>query len=336
MRVNSYFDQIQGNEPVKDYIANMVQKQRMGNSLLFAGPEEASKDQFAIALAKLLMGEAAHAKIEGGVHPDLHIYKPEGKIGMHNIASMRQFCEEVYMPPYEGTWKIFIIHHAERMLTYSANALLKTFEEPALDSLIILLSSNPNALLPTILSRCRIIRFQPVSKSFEQSSKSPLRAEILTLLSKGKIGTYTELSKHAAQIAEHIEEIQKDEERDLKTELQKMPTDQMNAFQRQALEKETEGIAAMCLNGHAKSVLRTVLSWYRDMHLIHTGARQELLENPDFSHDIIQAYQRGGILPLEVVEKKIKTAMLSLERSTSLNLCLEKLFLELKLIDRVA
>lgn len=319
----SYFEHILGNDHVKECLVNMVRKQAVGNSLLFAGPEEASKDQFALALAKMLMGESTH---------DLHIYRPEGKIGMHSIASMRQFCEEVYLPPYEGQYKVFIIHDAERMLSYSANALLKTFEEPALDSVIILLTNNPNALLPTILSRCRTVRFQAVSKSFDQKPKSPVRNEVLTLLSRGKIGTYTELSKCAAQIADLIEEIQKGEEEALKAELQKMPADQMNAFQRQAIEKEIEGAAAMGLNQHAKALLKDILSWYRDMHLIHAGGRQELLENPDFQSDIVQAYQRGEVLPLETIEKKIKETLLSLERSTALNLCLEKLFLELHLI----
>lgn len=327
-----YFDHILGNEQVKEWLVNMVQKQAIGNSLLFAGPEEASKDRFAIAFAKLLMGESAHPKIDAGNHPDLHIYRSEGKVGLHSIASMRQFCEEVYMPAYESPWKVFIIHDAERMLTYSANALLKTFEEPTLDSVIILLSSNPNALLPTILSRCRTVRFQPVSKSFEQKQKSPLRAEILTVLSGGKKGTYTELSKCASQLADSLEEIQKGEEEVLKAEIQKIPADQMNAHQRHSAEKEMEGFAAMRLNQLAKALLGDILSWYRDMHLIHAGGRQELLENPDVQPAIMQAYQRGEILPLKTVEKKIKDVILSLDRSTALNLCLEKLFLELQLI----
>lgn len=328
--MKSSFEHIQGNDHVKDYLTNMLQKGAIGNSLLFVGPEDASKDQFAITLAKILMGETAHFKIDSGNHPDLHIYRPEGKIGMHSIASMRQFCEEVYLPPYEGKWKIFIIHDAERMLTYSANALLKTFEEPALDCLIILLSCSSNLLLPTILSRCHIIRFQPVSKSFDFTN--PLRIEVLNALANGKKGTYTALAQCAAQIAAFIEEIQKKEEQGLKMEIQKIAASEMNAYQRHAAEKEMEGSMAMLLNHYAKMVLRYILSWYRDMHLIQANGRRELLENLDFLENIIQAYQRGEILPLEDVEKKIKTALLSLERSTAFNLCLEKLFLELQLI----
>ena len=106
----------------------------------------------------------------------------------------------------------------------------------------------------------------------------------------------------------------------------------MNAHQRHAAEKEMEGAAAMRLNQHAKALLADLLSWYRDMHLIHVGGCPELMENPDFQSAIMQAYQRGEILPLETVEKKIKDVLLSLERSTAINLCLEKLFIELQLI----
>ena len=136
------FEDIVGNDQIKEYLKRMVEQRAVANSLLFAGPEGIGKSLFAHALAKMLLGSDSH--------PDLHVYRPEGKIGMHSIDSMRQFSEDVYLAPFQGQWKVFIIHDAERMLTYSANALLKTFEEPAKDALIILLSSAPAALLPTI------------------------------------------------------------------------------------------------------------------------------------------------------------------------------------------
>lgn len=328
--MQEYFEHIPGNPFVKECLVNMVRKQAIGNSLLFAGPKEAAKDQFALALAKILLGDSF--RVDAGKHPDLHCYRPEGKIGMHGIASMRQFCEEVYLPAYESPWKVFIIHDAERMLTYSANALLKTFEEPASDSVIILLSDHPSALLPTILSRCRTVRFQSVPKELT-ASKTSEHSEIFTLLSNGKVGTYTELSKAVSQIADRIEEIQKVEEEKFKAEMQTIPTDQMNAFQRQSLEKEIEGLSSLSLNEHAKGIFRNILSWYRDLHLIHACGRLELLENPSLYPALEQAYQRGEIKSLEMVEDKIKQAILSLERSTALNLCLEKLLLELDFIS---
>lgn len=330
--MNNYFSHISGNDHVKEFLTHMVQKKAIGNSLLFSGPESACKDQFAIALAKILMGEGSAKKIDEGTHPDFHVYRPEGKIGMHSLASMRQFCEEVYLPPYECLWKFFLIYEADRMLTYSANALLKTFEEPATDSIIILLTSHANALLPTILSRCRVVRFLPLPYKLSESKDTSTRQRILSFFSKGKVKTYGELSKFAKDIAEGVEEIQKEEEALLKNEIQKIPTDQMNAFQKNATEKELDGAITMRLNSQAKALLRDILSWYRDLHLLHVGGRKELLENPDFESSLLQTYQRGDLLPLEIVEKKIKDAMLAIDRSTALPICLEKLFLELQLL----
>lgn len=329
--MKSLFEHIPGNELVKDYLVNMVQKQAVGNSLLFSGPDDAQKDLFALSLAKILMGEQAHSKIDTDTHPDLHIYRPEGKIGMHSIASMRQFCEEVYLPPYESSWKVFVIQDAERMLSYSANALLKTFEEPALDSVIILLTAQPNLLLPTILSRCRIVRFQGVTK--KKLIDNSLRQAVLNLLARGKVGTYTELSSSAAQLADLIQESQKTEEETHQSEIKKNSLDQMNPHQRQALEKELEGAMTMSLHKHAKTLFQDILSWYRDLHLIHAKGRKELIQNVDFYEQLVLIYQKGGLLPLETVEKSVKQAIMSLERSTALNLCLERLLLELGLIN---
>lgn len=330
--MRSIFDHIPGNESVKGYLLSMIEKNAIGNSLLFAGPQEASKELFAIAFAKLLMGPESHKKIDEGNHPDIHIYRPEGKIGMHSLASMRQFCEEVYLPPYENKWKVFIIHEADRMLSYSANALLKTFEEPAQDSVIILISSNPTALLPTVLSRCRTIRFQRISGVSATKIESPVRSKILQVLSTGSFGTYTELSKCATSLAEAIEEIQKGDEGIIKTEIQKMAVDQMTATQRHAIEKEIEGAMTMRLNHYAQSLLKDILSWYRDLHLLQAGGRVELLENPDYQTLLDKALKQKNLIGLEVVEKYIREAKISLERSTALNLCLEKLFIQLQLI----
>lgn len=325
------FQSIPGNDAIKTYLKNMVQKNAIGNSLLFAGPQKAFKAEFALALAKLLMGEENNQRIDQNTHPDLHIYRPEGKIGMHSIASMRQFCEEVNMPPFENKWKIFIIHDADRMLSYSANALLKTFEEPAYDSVIILLSSNPSALLPTVLSRCRTIRFQPVSLE-EQVEDNPLRKEVIEILIQGKLNTYTDLSKTASRLADSIAELQEQEIKVLKEESKQNSLEHLNATQKQAIEKELEGAATLHLHGYTKSLMELITSWYRDIHLIKLGGNFDRLVNKDYQTQLLQIAENQSIPSLESVDKSVRSTIQSMERSTALNLCFEKLFLELGLL----
>ena len=67
--------------------------------------------------------------------------------------------------------------------------------------------------------------------------------------------------------------------------------------------------------------------------MIHAKGRKELIQNVDFYEQLVLVYQKGGLLPLETVEKSVKQAIMSLERSTALNLCLERLLLELRFID---
>ena len=355
------FAHIIGNDAAKQYLSRTVARDMIGNSLLFAGPEGVGKSLFALAFAQLLLGR----KVATGNHPDLHVYRPEGKVGMHSIASMRQFCEEVSLAPFEGKRKIFIIHDADRMLSYSANALLKTFEEPSADSIIILLSSAPASLLPTVLSRCRTIYFQPLTVGeiadflqqkqgqsadkaqaiagmaqgslgkalrLAQEGDNPLRGMTLDLLARKDITTYKQLSQEASALAEHIDLGKKQVEADIRAALLGGATDNLSAVQKQTLEKEVEGVMAMKTAEEAHALFEIVLGWYRDMELLHVNGNRGLLIHPDYMEACEQALQRGAFLPLEFIYKSIGEARLSLERSTSLSICFENLFLKLNLL----
>lgn len=364
------FEHILGNDHIKQYLTRMVAKKAVGNSLLFAGPDGIGKSLFARELAKMILCSDDHEgkhlrKLEAGNHPDLRIYRPEGKIGMHSINSMRQFSEDVYLAPFEAKWKVFIIQDADRMLTYSANALLKTFEEPAQDSIIILISSAPSSLLPTVLSRCRTIRFNPLSedevanylqmiikKSTEEAKSfaalsggsignainlieqggNAIRQKILMTLSRGNVSTYQELSKLASEIADQIDESKKQEEELVRSELLKGTFADLTASQQQNLEKEIEGAVAMRQAIHAQALFENILSWYRDMNLLHANGNRAYLINRDFEEEIEQALQQGGLLSIEEAQKAASDATLSLERSTPLNIVLERLFLQLNLL----
>ncbi|MBF5058657.1 hypothetical protein [Candidatus Neptunochlamydia vexilliferae] len=86
--------------------------------------------------------------------PDLRHLYPEGKSRRHPIEAIRTLIEEANLLPFESEHKVFIIHEADRMLPSSSNALLKILEEPPSFVTIILISAHPEALLPTITSRC--------------------------------------------------------------------------------------------------------------------------------------------------------------------------------------
>ena len=363
------FSQIIGNEEVKKQLDCMVSKRAIGHALLFTGPDGIGKSLFAWALASRMMVEydrgidASH-KMQAGHHPDVHVYHPEGKLGLHSIQSLRQLSEEVYLPPYEASWKVFIIHDAHRMLNYSANALLKTFEEPPPRTLIILLSHAKAALLPTILSRCCTLHFRAIDvdliqKYLKENYKlddatcfkiarqaqgslgrarrlaeqgDAVRNDLLNVLAQGKLGTYRDLQECVQRLSEQADAIKKHAEDKAKEELSQVYVDQMPSHQQQALEKELEGLAALVLAQEAQSLFETILSWYRDIHLFLQAGDPIHLMNPDYQEAIEQTIQRGDFKPLPQVYQAVEEAYVALQRSTSLSLCLENLFLKL---DRV-
>jgi DNA polymerase-3 subunit delta' len=320
--ITKYFKDILGNEPIKRYLCRVVEKKIIPQSLLFAGPEGCKKEEFAVAFAQTIL------ETDKIPHPDMRIYKPEGKIGLHSIQSMRQFCAEVYLAPFEAKRKIFIIYDAHRMLSCSANALLKTFEEPSLDSVIILISHASEQLLPTVLSRCQIIRFQVVEQS-KQREQDPLKTLILEFFAKG-IANYLEILQIVKEGSEQIELLLTDREKKLRTQLSVEFKDKISAAQSQAIEKEVEGTISTYRSNIMQSVFAAVLSWYRDLELVHVRGDFSLLLNPDYSEALIQSLQRGGkLIPLETVQNLVKKTLQMLEKSAPINYCLEHLFLEL-------
>lgn len=355
------FTSIVGNDHIKEYLMNMVAKQAISNSLLFAGTDGIGKSLFAEALALMVL----KTERDINAHPDVYIYRPEGKLGMHSIDAMRHFSEKVYLAPFESKWKIFIIHDAERMLPSSSNALLKTFEEPAHDSIIILLSSNPSMLLPTVLSRCRTIRFHHIEESsivsflidrhkvekveaekvaklafgsigravkMRQEQNEAIRKYMIQVLATGRFTTYTELMEAAKQISAHVDEGKKLEEEAVKTALIKGYPPELTAIQQQALDKEIDGAVALRQAEFAASLFEIVLSWYRDLELLNAQASRKLLINRDFEAALLQSAPQQCQITLEYVQKTVAEAKLLLERSTAMPIVLENLFLKLNFL----
>lgn len=360
------FSQLIGNEFIKECLQRLVSKKAIAHSLLFSGPEGVGKSLFAQVLAALLMGESEGdkhiQKIANGMHPDVHIYRPEGKIGLHSIQSLRKMCDEIYLPPYEASCKVFIVHDAHRMLSYSANALLKTFEEPPPRTKIILLTDSHHSLLPTILSRCSSYFFNPISENeilnylkthFSSESEqallswarlsqgsigqavklvkrkgNPLRKRILDALSRSELHDYKKLLDLSGVLTEEIDSRRKAFEEESR-EVQIKSLDYLTAIQKEILEKELEGASAMELVAETEMIFYTILSWYRDLSLMQAGGNRSFLINQDYESALEISLQYDQIIEIEKVQKIISETQLALKRSTSLSICLENLFLKL-------
>ena len=166
------FSNIAGNDRIKSLLSRAVREGRIGQSLIFAGPEGIGKRRFATALAEAvncerpLDGDACGRcsqclKIAAGEHLDVATYNPDGQF--IKIDKMREMSAEAQFKPFEGKRRILIIDEADRLNVGAAHSILKALEEPPESSLIILVTSRPYALLDTIRSRCQILSFAPLS-----------------------------------------------------------------------------------------------------------------------------------------------------------------------------
>lgn len=216
------FGTLTGNEPVKQSLQRLIQNGRVPNALLFAGPEGVGKKRFAFELARAFVCQSpsgiegcgeCHAcrrvdtfvipeptdknkddfkKVFFGEHVDV------GKIVAYKrtilVDAIRELEKAAYFRPYEAKARFFVIDDADKMNDEASNALLKTLEEPASTSHIILISSRPDTLLQTIHSRCQTIRFAPVAVDLIErflldSTQLPnTDARIAARMSGGSIG----------------------------------------------------------------------------------------------------------------------------------------------------
>lgn len=300
----------QPNLAIKSNLQKWLDLDCVPNSLLFAGSSNSPCEQEALSFASSLIGAPLSES------PDLYLFRPEGKLGFHSMESMRSLKDEVYMPPFQAKLKVFVIFAADRMLPPSANALLKTFEEPLLTSVIILTSAHPEKLLPTVRSRCQSVFFQDEVQGSEKLL--PLLGPLLKALSiMGAIDLLEEVAKLTALI-----------DNDCAVELKEVKEE--SAYQKHVREREGEGKEALNYITEAESFFVILMSWYRDIHALHISRPTSSLFLPSLANSIQHRVDQGAFPNLDQVQKSIDRAKEALSRSIPLKNVLESLFFSLK------
>lgn len=191
--MESMWKEIIGCENQIQELRGCIKSGHVPHAFLFAGPPGLGKSKTAREFFKAVNCfrspgdpcDSCHTclKASNGSHPDLVLVGPSN--GWIVVEDIRKMITEVGLKPFEAKTRFILIEPAERMNKASANALLKTLEEPPEGSLIILISHKPSLLPPTIVSRCRIIRFAPLDAS--AAAKGSLDPVLLRLTS-GTLG----------------------------------------------------------------------------------------------------------------------------------------------------
>lgn len=164
------FKDIIGNQEIKDYLINSINKKNILHSYLFLGTEGIGKLLIAKEFAKKILclnnaeDESCICKsctcFNGNNHPDYYIINEEGE--SIKIDTIRSITEKAYEKPILSNKKVYIINDFDKMTKEAQNCLLKTLEEPPEFVVIILISSNENIILNTIKSRCMTIKFHNI------------------------------------------------------------------------------------------------------------------------------------------------------------------------------
>ncbi|MBN1902166.1 AAA family ATPase [Candidatus Sumerlaeota bacterium] len=202
---------IVGHDILKTLVQRFVQNDALPQALLFQGPPGIGKKSFAVATAKYIncKGEAGSgacscsscSRISRGVYLDVTILAPEGAARVIKIEKIRELQDSAFLTPIEARKKCYLIFDAERMSVSAANSLLKILEEPPRHLLIILTTTHPHEMLPTIRSRCMTFRFStlPTEKIRnwlrEIHNADQTVSEVASILSEGRLGLALEIAK---------------------------------------------------------------------------------------------------------------------------------------------
>ena len=173
------FSDIYGQQRAIEQITTALSSSRIHHALLFTGPDGVGKRTLATLVAQLLLCESPSSegpcnacgscvRFVEKAHADFLVLglelKSDGRLEkMIKVDQIRGLQKKLALKPFEGGGRVVLITDAERMNPSTANALLKTLEEPPSDTVFLLTSNAPNALLPTVISRCQSLRLAPLS-----------------------------------------------------------------------------------------------------------------------------------------------------------------------------
>lgn len=327
------FPQIIGHEPQKEFLRNSVRKNRISHAYLFSGPEGVGKKLVAIGFAKLINcaeGKAENpdcecvscAKTEKGLNPDVLVFEYPGEKTI-KVDQIRQDIERlVHLAPYENPYKVFIIDDAQRMNFNAQNAFLKTLEEPPPNSVIILLTTLADLLMPTIRSRCQSVVFQPleveqVREFMEREKPEGEDTELLSRISGGSISRALNTDEdYLRKRTEYINCVM-----------------EVNAQKPLTLFDSVEKIQKDIKAGgpqELKTVFDIFSTWLRDSVVLKTSGKKEEIVNTDLLEQLGEYSEKREVPELLSKFAALEETMTRIsENNANVEVSLENLLLRL-------
>ena len=324
------FQEIIGQEHIKEHLLHAMEQNKVSHAYLLQGELGAGKEFIAKAFAAALQcergtvsacGECRSCKqIESRNHPDVIwvTHEKPNTIGVEDIRT--QLNQDIEIKPYYGPKKIYIISECEKMTVQAQNALLKTLEEPPSYGLIILLTTNAEALLSTILSRCVVLRMRPVEDSkIEEYLMNKLqipdyKARVCAAFARGNIGKAKALAE--SEDFEHI----KEEAVSLLKYIQDMEISEIIA----AIKKIND------YKFDISNYLDIIMVWFRDILLFKATKDPNALIFSEEIGPIKKIADRSSYEGIEMILESLEKAQNRLSANVNFELTMELLFLTIK------
>ena len=324
------FSDILGNEQIIEHLQNAIRMEKVSHAYIFNGPDSSGKMMLAQAFASALQCEkkgvepcgTCHSCKQAGSrnHPDI-IYVTHEKPNTIGVDDIRvQVNQDMAVKPYSSPYKIYIVDEAEKMNVQAQNALLKTIEEPPAYGLILLLTTNADAFLPTILSRCIRLDLKPVAddrlKDFlmKRCGVVDYQADICVAFSQGIVGKALGLASSA-----HFHEI-KDSALQLVKRAKEIELSEMIGAVKQISEYKLE------INDY----FDIMMIWYRDVLLYKATADVNGLIFKDEVYEIKKQANTTSYHGIQLILEGLEKAKVRLKANVNFDLVIELLLLTIK------
>lgn len=324
------FHDIVGQEQIREHLQNALETHKVSHAYIINGEKSSGKEFIARIFAMALQCEREGVEPCNECHsckqalsdnqPDIIrvTHEKPGTISVDDIRT--QVNNDVAIKPYSSRYKVYIINEAEKMTPQAQNAILKTLEEPPEYAVILLLVSNLNTLLPTILSRCVVLNMKPVRdelvKSYlmEQLQVPDYKADVCVAFARGNLGKAKALAS-----SEEFENV-KNEALGLLKYIQDMEIPEIVAAVKKVGEFKLE----------TSDYLDILAIWYRDVLLFKATADASHLVFREEIQAIRKVAGRSSYEGIEKVIRALDKAKKRLEANVNFDLVMELLFLEMK------
>ena len=327
------FGDILGQEHAIELLFHAVQKDRMPHAWLFTGQANIGKFKTAVALAQKLncskIGEDACGKCDFCIQikeenlPDFLVLRPEGKF--IKIDQVRNSLNWLNLHPDQAKKRVLILDGAENLGREAANAFLKTLEEPAPNTIIILIALSTKQLPETIVSRCQQIRFRPLSPEITENilrRNTDLSDELVQLISSYGMGSVK------GNLAASFEIMQT---------VQITAINWLTTFKSETLEDllRTCEVWGKSKNEEWRFLLDFLETWFRDLTWIRFGLPENKLLNRDYTLNVDRVRelkQCGKYFTLhQIFEifRKIKESRAAIDLNANKSLAIESLCLHI-------